>query len=170
VEGTDTISRSRVRSLLDDPMRILATLPAVEAPVLAAPEAESTTFRREGDFWTAAFEGHVARIRDAKGMGYIGRLLESADRELHVFDLAEHVKESVDAGPMLDARAKGPYRARIAELREGLHEAERWSDVDRAERMREEIDAITAGLSSAVGLGGRDRALGSAVERTRNTV
>jgi hypothetical protein len=51
-----------------------------------------------------------------------------------------------------------------------LEEAERFNDVERAARLREELDFIAAELSRAVGLGGRDRKAGSAAERARVNV
>ena len=44
-------------------------------------------FRREGDYWTLAFGGTVVRMRDAKGLGYLARLLRHPHREFHVLDL-----------------------------------------------------------------------------------
>lgn len=44
-------------------------------------------FRREGDYWTLAYEGRLVRLRDAKGLHYLGQLLRHADREFEVGDL-----------------------------------------------------------------------------------
>ena len=72
--------------------------------------------------------------------------------------------------PVLDAPAKAAYRQRLGELRDELDEAERFNDPGRAERAREEMDAITEQLAAAVGLGGRDRQAASSSERARSTV
>src|SRR5439155_411388 len=66
--------------------------------------------------------------------------------------------------------AKRAYRARMLELREALEEAEQWNDAARAERARDEIEALEAELSRAAGLGGRDRRVGKAAERARVNV
>ena len=71
---------------------------------------------------------------------------------------------------MLDPAAKAAYRNRLTELREELADAERCNDIGRSERAREEIEAITAQLAAAVGLGGRDRTVASTAERARSTV
>ena len=58
----------------------------------------------------------------------------------------------------------------MSELREELAEADGFNDRGRSERARGEIDAITAQLAAAVGLGGRGRVTGGAAERARSTV
>jgi non-specific serine/threonine protein kinase len=72
--------------------------------------------------------------------------------------------------PVLDAEAESGYRHRLTELREELAEADAFHDSGRAERARREIGALTAELTASVGLGGRDRVTGGAVERARSTV
>jgi hypothetical protein len=61
-----------------------------------------------------------------------------------------------DAGEMRGEEAKVAYRRRLSELREGLEEAKKQGNVERAERAGQEIDALTREPSRAVGLGGRD--------------
>lgn len=144
------------------------------SPASAAREADGNVFRREGDYWTIAFGGEVVRLRDTKGLRYLAYLLRDPGGELHVADLVGllHPGEAVrpttgDAGEVLDARARASYRERLEDLRDELEEAERFNDLGRAARAREEIDAIGAGLCAAVGLGGRARRAGSDSERAR---
>jgi hypothetical protein len=80
------------------------------------------------------------------------------------------ISDGGDAGELLDAEAKAAYYARITELREELEEAERFNDLERLARLREEQEFIGAELARAVGLGGRDRRAGSAAERARVNV
>ena len=54
-------------------------------------------------------------------------------------------------------------------LREN-QEAESFADSGRAERLRAEREALTNQLAAAVGLGGRGRRAGSAIERARVNV
>jgi hypothetical protein len=75
--------------------------------------------------------------------------------------------DAVGGGAWLDDEAKRAYRARLAELEDELAEAERFNDVERAARAREERELIGRELARAVGLGGRDRPAGSAAERAR---
>jgi hypothetical protein len=70
-------------------------------------------------------------------------------------------------GAWLDEEAKRAYRERLAELEDDIAEAERFNDVERAARAREERELIGRELARAVGLGGRDRPVGSAAERAR---
>jgi hypothetical protein len=56
-----------------------------------------------------------------------------------------------DAGVLLDARAKAAYRARLAELRAELAEAEGFNDPARAARARQELEFLVAELARAVG-------------------
>jgi len=75
-----------------------------------------------------------------------------------------------DVGPILDAQAKAEYKRRLDDLRRDLEEAERFNDPARAERARNEMNALAEQLASAVGLGGRNRRIGSAAERARSAV
>ncbi len=75
-----------------------------------------------------------------------------------------------DVGPILDARAKAEYKRRLDDLRRDLEEAERFHDPARAERSRNEINALAGQLAAAVGLGGQNRRIGSEAERARSAV
>ena len=141
-------------------------------------------FRREGDYWTVAFGGKVVRMRDAKGLGYLARLLRHPHREFHALDLVAGdaprghdtaredglVAATPDAGAVLDAPAKHAYRERIAELEAEIEQARRWNDPERTARVEGELEALTRELASALGLGGRDRRVASESERARASV
>jgi hypothetical protein len=149
--------------------------------------AASGLFRREGEYWTIAFEGETFRLRDAKGLHYLVYLLRHPGREFHVIDLAAiqrgaqadptrlkstrqddlHEGGISDAGPILDEQAKSSYRARFRDLEEDLNEATAWADSVRVEKVRQEMDILADQLSAAVGLSGRDRKAGSPAERAR---
>lgn len=141
-------------------------------------------FRREGDYWTVAFGGQVVRMRDAKGLGYLARLLRSPHHEFHVLDLLAGdapranataredalVAAAPDAGVVLDEPAKHAYRERITELEAEIEQARRWNDPQRTARAEGELDALTRQLAGALGLGGRDRRAASDSERARASV
>jgi hypothetical protein len=150
-------------------------------------DTETGVFRREGDYWTIAFDGESVRMKHSKGLAYIARLLSRPGIEVHAVDLASGGSAAngvsaaaateaglrvadADAGPALDATAKAAYRARAEELRSELAEAEEWNDSERAARIRAELDALASQLASSVGLGGRDRTSSSASERARISV
>ena len=141
----------------------------------------SATLRCNGDYWIVSDGGTTAHLKDMKGLHCIRQLLLHPGQELHVLDLVGREPEAGDRRPgrnpapnvgmpVLDAEAKSGYRHRLIELREELTEADAFHDSGRAERARREIDALTAELTAAVGLGGRGRVTGSAVERARSTV
>jgi hypothetical protein len=73
-------------------------------------------------------------------------------------------------GGVLDARALAEYRRRLAELDDDLAEAERWNDTERASRARTERDFLLRELTSATGIHGHPRRLGSETERARVNV
>jgi tetratricopeptide (TPR) repeat protein len=155
----------------------------------ASGETVAASLRNEGEVWAIGFDDRVVRIRDAKGLHYLGRLLAHPGVEFHALDLVGgetavpttaavgasreddlHVGTGGDAGPALDSAAKSAYKARIAELRAELDEAESFNDPERADRAREELEFVGRELAGAVGLGGRDRKLKSDAERARVNV
>jgi tetratricopeptide (TPR) repeat protein len=165
---------------------------AVLIPVALEPKNETcapdlNVFRREGDYWAVGFDGHTVRVRDLKGTRYVARLLADPHREFHVIDLvAGEMDVPVpgdtatepglsyaalgDAGPVLDARAKNAYRRRLTEIEDDIEEARAKGDSARAVQANAERDLLVRELSCAVGLGGRDRRVGSAAERARASV
>jgi hypothetical protein len=172
---------SHALAAVGDSWQLLATS-AGRAPAPTAP-ADPAMFRREGDYWTVAFGGSVVRMRDAKGLGYLARLLRHPHREFHVLDLVAGdarrgdtaredglVAATPDAGVVLDESAKHAYRERIAELEAEAEQARRWNDPERTARVEAELDALTRALARALGLGGRDRRAASDSERARASV
>jgi hypothetical protein len=141
--------------------------PSAPAPL----PINSNRFRREGDTWTISYDGVTVRLRDAKGLGYLARLLAEPGREFHVTELAaQAVPVSGSGGDILDDTAKRAYRRRLDELEDELAEARKWSDFERAARAQEEMDVITEQLAAAYGLGGRARTMTDPVERIRKAV
>jgi hypothetical protein len=178
--------------LSSDAVQVLSAT-AVAVAEAAEPEAARNLFRREGEYWTISYEGAVVRLRDAKGLRHLARLLARPGQEFHAVDLeaAESQPGPVapvaprgragdgelmvrrdlgDAGALLDATAKAAYQARLVELRAELEEAEEFNDPARATRARQEMDFLVAELARAVGLGGRDRRAAAHAERARLNV
>ncbi|MGH2774905.1 MAG: transcriptional regulator [Actinomycetota bacterium] len=175
----------------DDLAAVATDLQAPEAGWKSRGDRDSdpalSVFRREGDYWSVTFGGRTIRLRDLKGLRYLGRLLAQPGREFHVVDLVvgeSNAPESgyispelglthsipSDAGELLDARAKEAYRRRLAEIDEDIEEAQAIGDAERAARAEAERDFLVGELSRAVGLGGRDRRADSASERARASV
>ncbi len=158
------------------------------APVGAGPDAPRATFRREGQYWTVAYDGEMARLLDRKGLRHIANLIAAPGREVHVLELVgaaegdstERLDEETARAltttrldgteAVLDPKAKEAYRRRLRELSEELEEARAWHDPERAARLDAEIDALVAELERSLGLGGRDRGLPSPAERARVNV
>src|SRR5262249_17750890 len=113
--------------------------------------------------------GRHAILPDLKGLHDICRLVEKPETELHCLDLSER-EISYPGDQFLDDKARSSVKARIAELQEDLDEAEAHNDIERATRLREELDGLIDALSQALGLGGRSRKLGDLAERSRSTV
>lgn len=153
--------------------------PSVAAPGLT-PEA---VFRRKGELWELAFAGQTISLPDLKGLHDLAVLLARPGVEVHALQLVSPVKVPAavgagegldgvegDLGPLLDDAAREAYRAKISALREDIAEAEAIHDLARAEQGREELEALTASLTAAYGLGGRSRRAGDPAERARTTV
>ncbi len=158
-----------------------------DVPAAAEPQpgrADRGVFRREGEYWSVAFNGEASRLRDTKGLSYLARLLAQPGREIHVLDLvggdaggraATHeegldVGGLGDAGDVLDPEARSAYRQKLEELTEELEQATSWNDPERASHAQEQIDFLTTELAGAEGLGGRSRKSASASERARVNV
>ncbi len=156
---------------------------------------EESTFIRQDDFWIVRHHGDTAFLKCTRGLQCLALLLRSPGREFHVSELlasvpdvppatsAKHTNGQQhengdhlviaglpDGSPVLDAQAKAEYKRRLHELRQELEEAEQFNAPDRAAKAEEEINAIAQHLSSAIGLGGRDRKAGSEAERARCAV
>lgn len=133
----------------------------------------ANVLRRDGEYWTVAFDGLVVTVRDSKGLRDIARLMTAPQRELHVLDLASEAGatlEQGDTGPILDDTAKAQYKRRLEEIESELDDADLAGDDERVARARAERDALVDELSAAFGLGGRPRRTPEHVERARKTV
>lgn len=147
----------RLRARLDEDAP--ASMPARGAAVEAA-------LRCDGDFWTARFAGSTIRVKPSEGLRQLARLLAQPGRAIAAVDLMGG-GDPGDAGEMLDAQARATYRARLASLRDDVAEAEQLGQRDVASRLREEVSALAAELTRAVGLGGVARRAASPANRAR---
>ncbi len=162
----------------------------VEAPHPTTAQ-RTAVLRREGDYWTVRWQHAEFRLRDSVGLQYLAMLLGNPTRDFLAIDLvatcrtrraadgrtnSSTVDPSLaaradgDVGPLVDQRARNAYRRRREALRTELAEAETFNDVDRASRIRAEIEALSAELARAFGVGDRDRPAASPLERARVSV
>ena len=174
-EGAATEEHDAVALARDASRRVLSAETEPESPWPSAPVA-TNVFHPEGDVWSISYDGIGIRLRDAKGLRYLARLLAEPGREFHVNDLAaeatggEAVPASGSGVEVLDATAKAEYQRRLAELEAEVAEATEWNDTERVARGQAEIDALTDRLTAAYGLGGRARTMRDPAERVRKAV
>lgn len=147
------------------------------APSPALAQVPELRMERAGEFWRVVRGDRELLVESRRGLAILARLVEERGRELHVLDLARGPGrggpdpiDGGDAGAHLDPRARAEYQARLRELRRELEDAEDAQDLGRAARSRGELQAIEAEIARAFGLGGRERRVGSAVERARVNV
>ncbi len=155
------------------------------------PRKTDAIFAPTGEYWTIGYAGKNFSLKGSKGLSYIHRLLQHQGEEFHALDLlqgpgggqvagSERPREEWsnlsrdagvgDAGEMLDAQAKQDYRRKLTQLEDALGVANELSNSERAAEIQSEIDFIARELHRAVGMWGRDRRAGSAVERARLNV
>ena len=181
------LPREHQRELAPDPRpNPQSPIPNPQSPI---PNPQSPTpnpqslipnlLRREGEYWTLAFEGQTCRIKDSRGMQYLAQLLYAPHQEFLALDLAANQAGdqaadvqagSSDVGDSLDPQAKAAYRQRVAELQEELAEARTFNDVGRIEKLQAELMLLSQELTQAVGLGGGPRKAASPAERARVNV
>jgi tetratricopeptide (TPR) repeat protein len=143
-------------------------------------------FRREGEFWTIAYDGRIIRLRDMRGLRYLAQLLHHAGQEFHATQLVAGTNgggngvtsaAALDGGLSvhtnlgghtnpLDPQARAAYRDRLADLDADLADAERHNDLGRLAHARAERDALVAQLAAAA----RSPRLSADAERARLTV
>jgi hypothetical protein len=176
------------------PENCLIRLMAGGTAALAAASEVANTFRREGDLWTIVFRGQTTRLRDAKGLRYIARLLAHPEQQFGATDLAsgrggppartpggradrtgladERLRPSSHSvrDEIVDHRTLSELRARLQTLRAERAEAEACQDVERAWQTEQETAQIETYLGRATRLGGGARAFTDETERARNTV
>jgi hypothetical protein len=146
-----------------------------DAPDAEAGEGDEAVLRVEGEYWTLAYRGASARLRDARGLRLIALLLAAPGRDFRAIELATWPAPppapggaegaARDAGlhagalggddSAPDARARGEYRARLERLREEADEAERFNDPLRAARAKEEIARLARELTASARSAGR---------------
>jgi hypothetical protein len=144
---------------------------ATETPgAIGAARAARAVFRRDGELWTAAFEGQAVSLVEVKGFADLARLLAQPGVEVHCLELADRPAEASSGDVVLDERARREIRARAVDLQREIDDADALHDLGRAERARAELDQLVDSLAGATGLHGRARGLGSPAERARSAV
>ena len=125
----------------------------------------------EGEYYTVQASERTLRFKATRGMQYLACLMERPGEDVHVLELMRSAEaDRGDAGELLDPQAFRAYRAQLERLRDALEDARARGDVERAERVRDEMETIARELGRASGPGGRARRADSAVDRARTAV
>lgn len=185
--GAVALAAAAAQACSGGPGDSTATKLPPQQPASVSADREQNVFRRDGEYWALAFEGKTVLLRDQKGLHYLSRLLAHPFRDFHVLDLVAGgagtaagagdelepgltVSLGMDAGVLLDAKAKAAYRRRLLEIEEDCDDALASGDYERAVQAEGERDFLIRELARAVGLGGRDRRAASTSERARASV
>jgi len=166
----------RIKELTLGEQRVSRTVAPVDPGPTRTIEAVRT-----GAVWTVRSGTRRAVVVDGDGLRYLAYLLERPDVDVHVLELVGQsrarrsavqapVEINGDVGPALDAQAKAEYRKRITDLGEELEQAKAWSDRGRVEALMHELERLNEALTTALGLGGRNRPQKAAAERARANV
>ncbi len=78
----------------------------------AAIDLSGSVFRREGEYWTIAYDGVVFRLRDTKGLHCVASLLRRPGQKIAAADLMQ------TSGPQGDARGNGNQGPRTRNQRQ----------------------------------------------------
>jgi hypothetical protein len=96
--------------------------PSTEQPIHI--DNGTARLRRAGELWQASYRGHVAYLRDTKGLHDLAALLAKPGTDLSTLSLAggelSHRSHSSPAEPVLDHAALIAYRRRLADEREQI--------------------------------------------------
>lgn len=173
----------RARQLLADARALASALGLSELVELierrhgttAPPAARASSgfaMMLEGEYFAISTPRGPRRFKASRGMHYLARLVERPGVDVHVLDLAGSADgaDRGDAGELLDGQAFREYRARLEALRDKAADAEALGNVERAQALRGEMEAVASELAKATGRGGRSRRGESAVDRARSAV
>ncbi len=139
--------------------------------LLAAPASRAANeMRLVNGVRLLCYEGKQVQLPDSKGLSDIATLIGAHGADVHVLTLVGIRLARMGADPVLDEKAKAAYKARLAGLAGEIEDAEDAGRPGRAEALRSERAALIRELTTAAGLGRRDRKLGDEAERARKTV
>lgn len=151
---------------MDMPLRAdewTACAKSLDRPVAPA------VLRRRDEGWTMQVGEVRITLPDLVGLTYLSRLLERPGQDVSAIDLCDGALVD-DKQKLLDGPAVAAYRQRVRELGVAIDEAEADGNPSLAERLRLELDAVTAELTRSLGLSGRVRGFASPPERARTAV
>jgi hypothetical protein len=158
---------------------------------------EEHVFRREGEYWTLQYDGRQVRMKHAKGLADLAILLSRPGQPIPAVELEAlssarsparlvqgitnvsreqlveqglHIGGTVDGGTIPDRQALDEYRRQYRDLQAELRDAEDCNDVERASRLREQLEWLRDEVARATGLSGKRRNVDADAERARKRV
>jgi hypothetical protein len=146
--------------------------PVPEDPVRGHRRARQGLIRREGRGWRVGIDERHVLVGDLVGMRYLAELLTHPTDAFPALAL-------VTGGPapsepprheLLDEPAQAAYIEHARTLAEELADAEADNDLERAGKLRVELDTLVGHLAEATGLAGRSRTFVDPAERARTAV
>ncbi|NIT32111.1 MAG: hypothetical protein GTN51_10830, partial [Armatimonadetes bacterium] len=163
----------------------------VESMVTAAGIGQNV-FRRDGEKWTATFNGVTKHFNDTKGMRYVHFLIQHRSREFHVLELARDVdglplpdvthsqmrteEEGIPFASrtsqreLMDDDYEAAVQEKVKELQEKRDLAETMGDEDAVSAAQDELEQYLSSLASGIGRGGRHREFTDEGERARQRI
>jgi hypothetical protein len=127
--------------------------------------------------WIVGTDSATTAMPDLKGLYYLRELLRRPGVDLSALELSTaapgHAGTTViqsATGDLVDAQALAAYRRRLRDIDSELAEAESWADPGRADRLRDERDALLDEVRTATSLSGHRRRFSSTHERARVAV
>lgn len=130
------------------------------------------SLRRDGSRWIVELADRRVRVGDLVGMTYLAELLTQPGEPIPALALASYgvVQPPPTRHELIDDEARANYAARARELTRDLADAEADNDIGRAEKLRDEIDALVDELEVTAGLNHHARTFTDNSERARTAV
>jgi tetratricopeptide (TPR) repeat protein len=128
---------------------------------------DDAVLRRDSKRWSIDAGRYHAVAPDLVGVRYLGTLLTRPGEEVSAVDLCGGAMVEGAGHELIDRGALDSYRRRVHEIDEALVES---ADRRRAQRLRDEREALRAELSSVLALSGRSRRFVDSSERARTAV
>ncbi len=149
--------------------RLRAEAAAEPQPSTATVAPGRGTLRFVDGSWQLEASGQRAVVPDSLGMHHLARLMAAPRQDIGADELTGAPVDQLRQ-PVLDERALADFRRRIGDLRSDLDDAEADADIERAARLRAELDLLVDHIETQVALGGRSRVFAGSRERARTAV
>ncbi|KAA3626507.1 MAG: hypothetical protein DWQ02_20395 [Bacteroidetes bacterium] len=131
---------------------------------------EKALFVFEEGLWRINYKGETIRMKDAKGLRDIAKLLITPETDIHVGELMGIAMEDQTGVKTMDEQFKQDVKNKLSTLQAAIQEAEALQQYDRLNSLRVEYDQLIDHLSGSLGLAGKPREIGSTVEKARSAV